>query len=156
MRIALISDLHGNEVSLRAVLDDVARVGVDRLICLGDVATLGPRPRQVLATLRALGCDCILGNHDEFLLDPALIHTYTEAPVIVDAVDWCRRQLDDDELAFVRRFVAGVEVALGDGATLLAYHGSPRSNMQDLLATTTPDDLDRFLDGSAATVLAGG
>src|SRR5579864_7644495 len=96
MRIALISDLHGNEVSLRAVLDDVARVGVDRLICLGDVATLWPRPRQVLAMLRALGCDCILGNHDEFLLDPALIHTYTEAPVIVDAVDWCRRQRGDE------------------------------------------------------------
>lgn len=156
MRVALISDLHGNQVALSAVLDDATRAGVDRVICLGDVATLGPQPRQVLATLRALGCDCILGNHDQFLFDPELIHTYTEAPVIVDAVDWCRRQLGDDELAFVRGFVAGVEVALGGGATLYAFHGSPRSNMQDLLATTPAAELDRLLDGRAATVMAGG
>ena len=44
MRIALISDLHANEVALAAVLADIARVGVDQIVCLGDVATLGPHP----------------------------------------------------------------------------------------------------------------
>jgi len=42
MRVALISDLHGNAAALEAVLQGVARVGVDRTICLGDTATLGP------------------------------------------------------------------------------------------------------------------
>jgi predicted phosphodiesterase len=159
MRIALVSDLHGNEVALRAVLDDAARVGVDRIVCLGDVATLGPRPREVLAMLRELGCACILGNHDEFLLDAALIHSYTEAPVIVDAVDWCRRQLSDDELAFVRTFLPNLEIALDprdSDTTLFVFHGSPGSHMEDLLATTSPDELDRLLDGRRATVMAGG
>lgn len=156
MRVALVSNLHGNEVALRAVLDDARALDVDRIVCLGDVATLGPRPREVLTLLRELGCDCILGNHDQFLVEPALIHSYTELAIIVDAVDWCRRQLTDEDLAFVQRFVADRTIDLGDGATLFAYHGSPRSNMEDILSTTPADALDAMLDGRRATVMAGG
>lgn len=156
MRVALISDLHGNLVALEAVLADAARAGVDRVVCLGDVATLGPCPQQVLARLRALDCACIVGNHDAFLLDAALIRTYTETPIVVDAVDWCRAQLDADELDFVRSFVPELSLGLGGGATLGCYHGTPRSHMEDLLPSASAEELDRLLDGRAATVLAGG
>jgi putative phosphoesterase len=156
MRVALISDLHGNTLALEAVLADIARRGVDQLVCLGDVATLGPRPREVLGRLRDLGCVCILGNHDEFLLDAQLIHTYTEAPFIVEAVDWCRAELDEGELAFVRGFLPTHEIPLGGGATLLLFHGSPRSHMDDLLATTPHETLESLLGARRATVMAGG
>ena len=86
MRVALISDLHGNLVALDAVRADARRLGVDAVVCLGDVATLGPHPREVLAAVDELGTPTILGNHDEFLLEPALIARYTEAPIIHDAV----------------------------------------------------------------------
>jgi len=156
MRVALISDLHGNELALDAVLDDAARAGVDRIVCLGDVATLGPRPREVLDRLRDLGCTCIMGNHDEFLVDEALIRSYTQVPVVVDAVDWCRAQLGAAELDFVRSFVSGVDIELGDGATLALFHGSPRSHMEDLLATTPAEALEAMLAGRTGTVMAGG
>ncbi len=156
MRVALISDLHGNEVALRAVLEDIGRRNVDRIVCLGDVATLGPRPGFVLRTLRELGCPCILGNHDAFLLDPELIRSYTEVPVIVEAVDWCRAKLDDVDLEFLRGFESGLEIPFGGSATLRLFHGSPRSHMEDLLATTPPEDLDRSLMGHCAAVMAGG
>jgi len=155
-RIALISDLHGNEVALRAVRDSIARIGVDQVVCLGDVATLGPRPGFVLEVLRELGCSCILGNHDDFLLDPGLIHTYTEAPVIVDAVDWCRSQLSSDDLDFLRSFQPRLEIPLDAHSKLFLFHGSPRSHMEDVLATTPPDELDRLLTGHSAAVMAGG
>ena len=153
MRIALISDLHGNELALRAVLADARQTGVDQVICLGDTAALGPKPREVLQILRELDCVCIMGNHDEFLFNPSLLEVYTEAPVIVASIDWCRDVLDEADLAFVRAFVAGTRIDLGDGAELLLFHGSPRSHMEDLLATTAPDELDRLLDGERATVL---
>jgi putative phosphoesterase len=156
MRIALISDLHGNEVALEAVLDDIGRAGVDRIICLGDTATLGPRPGFVLQRLRELGCLCIMGNHDEFLLDPPLIHRYSEAPIILQSVDWCRAQLGSKELDFVRTFQTHAEIPLDAGAALFVFHGSPRSHMEDLLATTPPDELDVLLDGRRAAVMAGG
>src|SRR5580704_4189608 len=90
MRIALISDIHGNYLALEHVLEDARAAGVDRFACLGDVATLGPRPGEVVRKLRELQCPVILGNHDDFLLDPALVRRYTSAKVIVDAIDWCR------------------------------------------------------------------
>jgi putative phosphoesterase len=156
MRIALISDLHGNALALDAVLADLKSAGIDQLACLGDVATLGPRPREVLARLQDLGCICILGNHDAFLLDASLIETYTEAPVVRSAVAWCRAQLSVTDLAFVRTFEARRRLELHDDVELLLFHGSPRSHMEDLLVTTPPEVVDGYLDGNVAAVMAGG
>jgi putative phosphoesterase len=155
MRVALISDLHGNIVALRAVLEHIERARVDRIVCLGDVATLGPAPAQVLETLARLGCSCIVGNHDAFLLDPALIHRYTESPLIVAAVDACRAGLSAAHLDFVRTFAPTLDIDM-DGSTLGLFHGSPRSHMEDLLATTPPNELDQALGEGRATVMAGG
>jgi predicted phosphodiesterase len=107
-------------------------------------------------TLRHLKCPCIMGNHDAFLLDPGLIHTYTEAPIIVDAVDWCRGELCAEDLDLLRTFQPSLRIALDAQTTLLLFHGSPRSHMEDLLATTPSDELERMLDGHSATVMAGG
>lgn len=156
MRVALISDLHGNEVALEAVLGDIERRGVDRIVCLGDTATLGPRPEAVLARLRQIGCSCILGNHDAFMLDAELIHSYTEVPVIVDAVDWCRARLGAGDIEFLRGFLPTLEVPLDGGKSLFLFHGTPRSHMENLLATTPPEVVDEMLSGHTATVMAGG
>jgi putative phosphoesterase len=156
MRIALISDIHGNHLALEHVLADARRRGADRVACLGDVATLGPRPREVLRTLRDLGCPCILGNHDAFLLDPSLVGRYTSAKVIVEAIAWCREQLAPEDLVFLRTFAPEVDVPLAGGRRLALYHGSPESNVQDLLATTEDDELERLLAGRHADVMAGG
>jgi putative phosphoesterase len=156
VRIALISDLHGNQIALDAVLAEVQRQGCDQLICLGDVATLGPCPRQVIATLQRLGCPCILGNHDAFLLDRQLIHTYTEAPEVVEAVTWCQDQVTAEDLAFLGAFLPRLRVALPGDRELLVFHGSPRSHMEDLLEDISDGALDDALDGHRADVLAGG
>jgi predicted phosphodiesterase len=151
VRVALISDLHANEIALQAVLVDAHRAGYDQLVCLGDVATLGPRPDRVLSCLRDLGCRNILGNHDEFMLDTALIHSYSESELIVRSVEATRAALPDDAFAFIRTFERTIAL---DG--LLLYHGTPRSNMEDLLATTAPELVDEMLDGKQALVFAGG
>jgi predicted phosphodiesterase len=156
MRVALISDLHGNEVALEAALADIARHGVDRTVCLGDTATLGPRPREVLARLRELKYPCILGNHDAFMLTPELVHAYTEAPVVMRAAEWCRDRLSGADLAFIRSFVPTLELDLGGGNTLLLFHGTPRSHTENLLCTTSAGELDFMLDGRSATIMAGG
>ena len=157
MRVALISDLHGNEVALEAVLADIARHGVDRVVCLGDVATLGPRPEAVLARIRDLACPCIMGNHDAFMLDPQLIRTYRETPpIVLQSVDWCRDRLSTQDLDFIRGFVPSLELDLGGGARLFLFHGTPRSHMEDLLCTTPPAQLDEMLAGHTATVMACG
>jgi predicted phosphodiesterase len=151
VRLALVSDLHANELALEAVLADASHAGYDQLVCLGDVATLGSRPSAVLARLRDLGCACILGNHDEFMLDPPMVRAYSESPLIIESVDATRAVLSEDELAFIQTFQR--TLTLGDA---FLYHGTPRSNVEDLLATTPPERVDEMLDGKRALVLAGG
>src|SRR3954469_16096936 len=156
MRIALISDIHANELGLRAVLADIERVGVDQIVCLGDVATLGPRPQAVIALLRELECPCIMGNHDEFLIEPELVEHYSQQALVRDSVNWCREVLPAQEVEFIRGFGRSLQLELTPSASLFLFHGSPKSHMDDLLATTPADELDDLLDGHVAAVMAGG
>ena len=156
MRIALISDIHSNRIALQAVLADIRRTGVDQIVCLGDVADLGPEPNAVVEVLAGLCCPCIMGNHDEFLLNPALVCAYDESPRIVASVEWSLSRLSSSELEFIGRFENDREIDLGRNARLYLFHGSPRSNTEDVLATTLPEVLDEMLAGASATVMAGG
>jgi putative phosphoesterase len=156
MRIALVSDLHGNALALKQVLSRIAKAGADRIICLGDVATLGPEPERVLELLHESGAVCILGNHDEFMLRPDLVAAYTSIPVLVDSIDWCRARLSTASFDFIRSFRADYELPLNEREALLAFHGTPSSNATDLLATTDADTVEQWIGGSRATVLVGG
>jgi predicted phosphodiesterase len=151
VRIALVSDLHGNELALERVLGDARDAGYDQLVCLGDTATLGPRPSEVLARLRDLGCPCLLGNHDEFMLVPELVEGYSPLPVLRTSVHETRARLSADEIAFIRGFQR--TLAVGDA---FLYHGTPRSNVEDLLVSTPDALVDEMLAGHEAKVFAGG
>jgi len=155
-RIALISDIHGNLLALRRVLHDIHARGVDQIACLGDVATLGPHPSEVLALVRQ-SCDFfILGNHDEYLLDATSMEQHTTSPLVLASVDQCRSLLGEGEVEFVRSFAERVTLPLGRDRSLLLFHGSPQSNNCDLVSETPAEELDRHLRGHAEVVMAGG
>jgi putative phosphoesterase len=155
-RIALLSDIHGSELALRRVLDAISESGVDQIACLGDVATLGPRPHEVLAMVHD-NCDhLILGNHDEYLFDVATIRSHTSSPLIVRAIEQCRSCLGATELAFVKSFARSIAVPLSTTGSLLLFHGSPDSNNRDLLSETPDAELANQLGLHDATVMAGG
>jgi hypothetical protein len=99
-------------------------------VLLGDVATLGPRPNAVIEILGELGCRCIMGNHDEFLLDAELVHIYRGAPQVVASINWTWCRLSRVELDFLRGFERSCEITLGKSAVQL----SPRSHMEDIHA----------------------
>jgi predicted phosphodiesterase len=156
MRVALLSDLHGNDVAFRAVLAEIRKQGADQIVCLGDIATLGAQPQRTVEILFELNCPCIMGNHDAFLLEPGLLQAYTSAAPVIESVNWCREQLPKESLRYLATFKPLLEIPLGPGSTLLLYHGSPRSNVEEILATTPPERLDELLEDRQATVMAGG
>ena len=156
MRIALFSDIHGNLVSFEAVLADIERERPDRVICLGDVATLGPQPREVVARLRALSGPCITGNHETYLFNAELGRAYMDVAWFNQSIDWCREQLSTADLEFLRTFQPLLEISLDAKTTLLCFHGSPHSNTDNILAVTPTADLDQMLTGYSATIMAGG
>lgn len=64
MRIAVITDIHGNWDALVNVLEDIEHSGVDKIFCLGDNIGYGPEPNRVIQTLRDCEIPSILGNHE--------------------------------------------------------------------------------------------
>ena len=156
LRIALISDLHANQIALREVLRSIHALGADEIVCLGDVATLGVAPREVIETLRELGCRCITGNHDEYLLDTILSNSHNDVMLLREAIDWSREELSRDQLDFVRGFVESAELPLGAEHRLKLFHGSPSSNMVDLLSDTPSKVFDSQLGPERCLVMAGG
>ncbi len=154
MRIGVIADIHGNLVALEATLAALARERLDRLICLGDVATLGPRPTATLARLRDLGCPIVMGNTDAWLL--VAPHADRAVP-LRELTAWTVAQLTDADRAFIRAFPPTLTIPLDSGATLLCCHGSPRSYDEVIAATTPAEALDAMLvSHDAATVVVGG
>jgi putative phosphoesterase len=67
MRIAILSDVHGNLTALDAVVADVLQRAPDRVLHGGDLVLLGAQPAQVVDRIRELGWPGVLGNTDELL-----------------------------------------------------------------------------------------
>jgi putative phosphoesterase len=70
MRLAIVSDIHGNLTALEAVVEDVERRGVERVVHAGDLALSGAQPAQVIDRVRELGWPGVVGNTDELLWRP--------------------------------------------------------------------------------------
>lgn len=70
MRLAIVSDIHGNLTALEAVIEDIERRGVERVVHGGDLALTGCQPAEVVDRLRELGWPGVLGNTDELLWRP--------------------------------------------------------------------------------------
>jgi putative phosphoesterase len=156
MRIAFISDIHGNFTALQAVLADIKIQSVDEIVCLGDIATLGPQPAETLHTLMDLKCIHIMGNHDKAILNPEHAEQHEIARHLIPDLYWCQSKLSADDLKFIATFKSMYEIRLPYGNHILAYHGSPLSDTDIVQATTPNEDLDVYFKGQEANIFIGG
>jgi predicted phosphodiesterase len=148
--VGLFSDVHGNAVAFDALLADLVKRPVDRLVCLGDVVQGGPQPVECLERLRKLDCRVVMGNADWYVL--------TGEPGVEPETDaqrrnreWTVGELSEEDRAYIRSFTPTV-----DEPPVLAFHGSPGSFEDVILPTTPEEDFHRFLDGAEAPILTGG
>ena len=157
MRIALFSDTHGNLPATAAALAAIARARPDQIVCLGDVAMFGPQPRETLAAVIDLGCPVVMGNTDAWALNPVPHPKQDELTELYNAVEgWGAAQLTGADQALLHAFQPTIRVGLGDGNTLLCYHGSPRSFHEAVRAESSDDELDAIFADEPAILCAGG
>lgn len=128
MRIAVLSDIHGNLPALEAVLAEIAREGIERVVNLGDILSGPLWPRETAERLMPLGWPTIAGNHERQALATA------------------RRQGFSDGFARVsttpaqRAWMASLPPALDiDDGDVHLVHGTPAVDFEPLLETVMPD-----------------
>lgn len=143
MKFAIVSDIHGNAPAWKAVHLDVAALGADRIICLGDTIGYGPNPTEVLESVHATVHHFVLGNHEAAvagLMDEELFSERARA-----ALRWTRTRLSADALRVIAQWPLtlkgpGFRCAHGDFATpsVFNYIIEPEDAMPSWRAASEP------------------
>ena len=142
MRVAVVSDIHGNLHALRAVLDAVAAEEVDALWCLGDLVGYGPRPNECCEEVERAASLCLVGNHDLGVLGRIPLGDFTDDAAA--AARWSQSVLAEEARGYLERLPS---LGAADGTEL--FHASPRDPVWEyvlspevalasLLATESP------------------
>src|SRR6266581_3708134 len=129
MRIAIISDIHGNQLALEAVLQDLERQpAIDQLVVAGDLCLNGPCPREVLETVRGLHCPVLQGNVDEEVV--------TQAPDKGEkkrnTAAWTREQIGQEGIDYLSSLPHSHRIVNSHGNDLLIVHANPL-NLEDAI-----------------------
>jgi len=155
--VAALYDIHGNLPALDAVLADVARRGVDRIVIGGDIV-LGPMPRETLARVRALGDRAVVirGNCDRLVADPHAESVQRLPPAVRDVVEWTAEQLSVEERAFLGALPMTATLSVEDAGAVLFCHATPRSDDELFTAQTAARQVAPMFDGVTAPLVVCG
>jgi predicted phosphodiesterase len=118
MRVAVVSDIHGNYHALEAVLAEVLSEAPDELWCLGDVVGYGPDPNRCCEAVERHADLCLAGNHDLAVLGSLSVEDFNGDAAV--AVRWTQAVLADASRRFLEPLVPA---ATRNRAAL--FHGSP-------------------------------
>src|SRR5436853_4845310 len=129
MRIAIISDIHGNQLAFEAVLEDLKQQpAVDHLIIAGDLCLFGPSPREVLETVQQLKCPVIQGNVDVEVVNGAPDKGTKKRSV----VGWTREQIGQAGIDYLAALPFSHRITPPNGTDLLIVHANPL-NVEDAI-----------------------
>ena len=149
MRIAVLSDIHGNQLALEAVSQDLAQQPrIDQLIIAGDLCLKGPQPKEVLDTIRSLACPVVQGNADTDVVTKA----YNKGLKKQAMVSWTREQIGSDGIDYLASLPQSYLVNNPNGTDLLVVHANPL-NQEEAIFPALPDSrLDYLLSGLPSTI----
>lgn len=106
MKIAVLSDVHGNCLALETVQADPERTGFDHVLCNGDMIQSGPQPHETVQLLRQVDCSIVMGNSDAWLLTGVETDAHLLSEDRRKKLDlvraWTLNQLDDADRAFIQ------------------------------------------------------
>jgi predicted phosphodiesterase len=119
MRLAVISDIHGNLPALEAVMAEVDDAGIDETWSLGDVVGYGASPDACSAIVAERTTVSLVGNHDLGVLGALDLSAFS--PAASAAVRWTQREASPDTLEYLR----GLEPS-DTSREIALYHASPR------------------------------
>ena len=156
MKVAVLSDIHGNFQALESVMEDVKANNCEQVFCLGDLAMAGPQPRMVIDYVRKQNnWTVIQGNTDKMIADfsPEILQNVkNNFPVMANALADDVIFIEEDKKDYLRNLPAQKELTL-EGVKLLLVHGSPRRNNEDILPDMPLKIIEEMLEGTNADLI---
>jgi predicted phosphodiesterase len=149
VRIAVVSDIHGNLRALEAVMKDVEHQSPDQIWCGGDLGWLGPRATECIELVRGAGWPTVKGNTDVWITgDP---QTIEDEDARAETMAMAKAHAIDQDAA---RWLAGLPLGHSAPGSILMVHGTPDSPFTAPFPDSPPAEFAAY-EGRAGLVLFG-
>lgn len=138
MRLAILSDIHGNYEALRKVIIDIKKNKIDAVIFLGDLVMKGPQPQNVFYALKELSPICWLRGNTELWLSSKRSKYETSSSILKEIAlyrEFALKRLTKENINFMLNCPAQKSLSFENRA-ILCVHGSPRSIIEALTPST--------------------
>ncbi|MCB8925092.1 MAG: metallophosphoesterase family protein [Ardenticatenaceae bacterium] len=146
MKIAIISDIHGNIPALEAVTADIEKWQPDQVVVDGDIVNRGPLSRQalewVLTRQKSEDWHLVKGNHEDYVLECATPNGQVDEPTyqVSQFAYWTYQQVID-YVPVIAKLPEQFSIFAPDGSELRVVHGSMRDNRDGVYPNTTDEEL---------------
>ncbi len=138
MKLAIISDIHGNIEALENVLTDIESAGVDDIVCLGDCVGYGPDPERVVSEIRQRKIPTIMGNHELAICTPHQLAWFN--PLAQASLRKTLTMLSSASIDFIEHLPKSLVAA-----QCLCVHGYPPDSVRTYLFQKSPEALIKTL-----------
>ncbi len=159
MKIAIISDIHGNMDALESVLKDIKLENCEKIFCLGDIAMAGPEPSKTISKIKELTTSkdfyIIQGNTDKML---SVFSFETQNDILKVNEVMASAYLNDSEILsseekdFLKNLPEKKEITLF-GIKILLVHGSPRKNNENIYPNMKIEEIEEIIKGTDADII---
>ena len=144
MRYAILGDIHANIQALSVCLNEIDRLDVDQILCVGDVVGYGPSPREVIARLDEYEVVSVKGNHDAAVAGELDLTNFN--PAARAAAQWTRRELTRSERDWLEQLPLRLQLE-----HCLVAHGAP-SDAHRYPYVMNTEDADPYLDAMTGQI----
>ena len=149
MRIAVVSDIHGNLLAFDAVMTDIERFSPDEIWCGGDLGWLGPWASECIERVREAGWPTVKGNADVWITgDPQTIDDEAERAINIGIA--AAHEISEDHANWLLNLPIGHQGA----GSILMVHGTPQSAFTAPLPDSPSSAFEPY-EGQAALVIYG-
>lgn len=138
MKIAIISDVHGNLEALKAVINDTKKKGVEKIFCIGDIVAKGPHSKECIELVKQ-NCDMVVrGNCDRHFSEP-LSEKTCKSEYEKNRWEKIHTMLSEEEREYLRNLPHSFEFYLS-GSLVRIFHSSPEADNKVLISQDSIED----------------
>ena len=156
VKVAVISDLHGNIEALNSVFEDIDNLGIKKVLILGDLAIMGPEPNEAINFTRKLSekydTEIIQGNTDLMIINEGLPN-FPE--FIQNAIQYAKDTVSAENKEYLKNLPAQKSIVIGK-TSILMVHGSPRKNDENILPAKPIEEIKPMIEGVKESLILCG
>ncbi|MVX66837.1 YfcE family phosphodiesterase [Clostridium chromiireducens] len=160
MKVAVLSDIHGNGVALEYAINDLKSLGIKKVIILGDIIMKGPMPLKSLEMLKDKDLEIIAwikGNTDlwlEEITDVWIPSTRREYELNL-YYKYAKDKLKEEQIVFLKELPLECSINL-NGISILCVHGTPKSIVEALDSSVSEEEIKKAIKGVEEQLILSG